>query len=182
MLNGLDPIIIFQFSKLFPAETGATIARIPIVSQIPTVIDAPPIPIYLSEQITGLYIDSEDKNIDIETMVETKTDGSTADVQQKGINDVVTINIKGNKNSLGLTLLTTMASLILDRATSKEYAITYMHGAITVFRGLLHSFNVNQDSNSELLFIKIELAKGAKTPQKAPDVPVVEKLTGAVPL
>lgn len=181
MLNGLDPIIIFQLSKLLPSAS-ATIAKIPIISEIPTVIDAPPIPIYLSEKLSGLIITSESKNIDIETTVETKTDGSAADVQQKGLNSITTINIKAKKTSLGLNLLLAMADLILDRATSKEYSITYLHGSVTVFRGLLHSFSVDQESNSQLIMIKIELAKGAKTPQKTPEVPVVPKSTGVLPL
>lgn len=181
MLNGIDPIIIFQFSKLIPSAS-ATIAKIPIISQIPTVVDAPPIPIYLSEKISGLIITSEAKNIDIETTVETKTDGSTADVNQKGINSVTSINIRAKKTSLGLNLLLAMADLILDKATSKEYSITYLHGSVTVFRGLLHSFSVDQDSNSELINLKIDLAKGAKTPQKPAEVPIVPKSTGVLPL
>lgn len=187
MLNGLDPIIIFQFAKnVDPNFVGpqpeSALAKIPIISSIPTVIEAPPIPIYLSQTLTGLAIDSESKNIDMQTDVETKTDGSTADANQKGLNDVVKINLKANKNSLGLKLLLAMSNLILDKVTSKEYAITYMHDAVTVFRGLLHSFAVDQDSNSELLFITIELAKGAKTPQKPSGVPVVGRTEGVLPL
>lgn len=181
MLNGLDPIFIFQFNKILPA-VGEQLAKIPLVSQIPTVVEAPPIPIYLSEQITGLYIISENKNIDIQTDIETKTDGTAPDVNQKGLSDTTSIMIEASKNSLGLNLLLTLAGLILDKATSKEYAITYMHGSITIFRGLLHSFAVDQDSNSEKLSIKIELTRGQKQPQKAPDVPVVPKATGALPL
>jgi hypothetical protein len=191
VLNGIDPIIIFQFAKnvdpkftgpIEPSTGQKIIASIPLISSIPTLVEAPPIPIYLSEQITGLVIASESKSIDMQTDVETKSDASTPDVNQKGINETVKINIKGNKNSLGLTLLTTMASLILDRVTAKEYAISYLHGAITVFRGVLHSFSVDQDSNSDLIFITIELAKGAKTPQKPSDIPVVGREVGALPL
>lgn len=182
MLNGIDPIIIFQFSKLSP-EASTALARVPVISKIPTLVDAPPIPVYLSEEITGVYIDTEDKTIEIETTVEGKADGATPDVSQKPLGETLTINLVGNKNSLGLTLLSAMSGLILDKAISKEYAITYLHGAITIFRGLLNSFAVTQQANSDLLQIKIELSRGeVKTPKKPDDVPIVPKVTGVVPL
>ncbi len=180
MLNGIDPILIFQFSKL-SSSVGATIARIPLISDIPTVIDQPPIPVYLSEALTGIYIDSEDKNVDIETTAETQADGTAALIDQKGVSSIVSVNMVASRNSLGLALISSMIDLIFDKVTSKEYSITYMHGAVTVFRGLLHSFSINQNSSNELYTIKIEISKGAKTPQKAPDTPSTPRLRTAVP-
>lgn len=181
MLGGIDPIVIFQFSKKLP-ELSELIAKIPVVSQIPTVLDAPPIPIYLSERLTGIYIDSEDKNVDIATETETLSDGATPDVNQKGIASVVSINIVGKKDSIGLTLLSAMIDLLFDKVTSKEYAITYLHGATTVFRGVLHSYSVNQNAGDDRLLIKIELSKGSKTPVKPESVPVVGGIVGTLPL
>ena len=43
--------------------------------------------------------------------------------------------------------------------TSKEYSITYLHGAVTVFNGLLHSFAVTQQANNELYNVTLELIK-----------------------
>lgn len=181
MLNGIDPVIIFQFAKLAPS-LGSTVQKIPLISEIPTLIEMPPIPIYLSEKLTGIYIDSEDKNVDISTDTETKSDGSDPDVNQKGIGTTVAINLTAKKDSLGLALLSAMIDQLFDKVTSKEYAITYMHGPITVFRGVLHSYAVNQNAENELLSIKIELSKGAKQPQKPDTTVVVPKTTGAVPL
>ena len=180
MLNGIDPIIIFQFSKLAP-KLGETIAKIPVISEIPTLIEMPPIPIYISQTATGLQIDSEDKNVDISTMTETKTDGSTPDVDQKGIGSVIAINMVAKKDSLGLALLSAMIDQIFEKVTSKEYAITYLHGPITIFRGVLHSYSVNQNAENELLTIKIELSKGEKQPTKQAEVPTVQPTTGPVP-
>lgn len=181
MLGGVDPIIIFQFSKLAPIA-GETISKIPVISKIPTLIEMPPIPIYLSQTLTGLHIDAEDKNVDIETETQTMTDGTTPAVDQKGISSMITINLLAKKDSVGLSLLSAMIDQIFDKVTSKEYAITYLHGPITVFRGVLHSFAVNQTASNDLLSIKIEISKGQKQPTKAPEVPTVKPSTGLVPL
>jgi hypothetical protein len=182
MLNGIDPIIIFQFKKAFPSVSDA-LAKIPLVSQIPTVVEAPPIPIYLSEDLTGLFIDSESKSIDSDTTTETKTDGSAPDINQKGINSVVKIEIVANKNSLGLTLLTALSDLLYEKLTSKEYSVTYLNGAVTVFNGLIHSFSIQQSANNELYNISIEISRGQyKSPTKVELVPTVSPSTGALPL
>jgi hypothetical protein len=181
MLGGIDPVIIFQFSKLADTGFGDFISKIPVISQIPTVIAQPPIPIYLSETLTGIYIDSEDKNVDIETETESLSDGSTPEVNQKAIGSVVSINLVAKKNSLGLTLLSAMIDLLYEKVTSKEYAITYLHGATTVFRGVLHSYSVNQNASNELLTIKIELSRGQKQPQKAAGIPSVPGVIGTLP-
>jgi len=186
MLGGLDPIIIFQFSKnvdpTFIGPQNSTIGRIPIISQIPTVVDMPPIPIYFSESTTEIMIDSESKNVDIETDTETTSNGTDPSVTQKGIASVVTVNMVAKKDNISIILLSSLMDFVFNKVTSKEYAITYIHGPITIFRGLLHSYSVEQSAGSELCMIKIELSKGSTKPVKPPEVPVVGKLTGAVPL
>ena len=166
MLGGLDPIIIFQFSKVSDSAK-ATISKIPIVSSIVSKIGLPPIPIYLSEQTTGLYIDAEDRSIDIDTTVETLSDGSSPVVNQKAINSVVRIDMIGSRNSIGLTLLSALADLVVPKVSSKEYSITYLHGGITVFEGLLHSFNVAQNTENDLVKVTLELTKNNTTKKEA---------------
>lgn len=187
MLGGIDPVILIQLSKrvdttfVGPQDPGI-IARIPIISQIPTLIDGPLIPIYLSQELTGIQIDTEEINIDIDTDVETLTDGAEPDVNQKGIQAVVSINLIGKKTQPGLILLTALMNLIFNKLTSKEYAITYLSGPITVFRGVLQGYSLTQNADNELCNIKIELSKGSKNPAKPSDVIVVPGSTGAVPL
>lgn len=172
MLGGRDPVIIFQFSKL-ASIAGSTIAKIPLIAKIPTVIDQPPIPIYLSEEFTGLYIDSEDKNVDIETDTETASDGSSADVQQKGIATVIKVSMVAKKDSTAMMLLSAMIDLVFDKVTSKEYAITYLHGSTTVFRGVLHSYSINQTADNDLMRIEMQISKGTKKPTKPDTTPTV---------
>lgn len=181
MLNGIDPIIIFQFKNILPG-VGRVLEKIPLVSEIPTIISAPPIPIYLSESITGLFVDSESKNIDAETDPETKTDGSDIDVDQKSLNSVVTVNLVANKNSIGVTLLSALADVAYEKLTSKEYSISYLHGPVTIFGGLLHGLSVDQNSDDELIRIKFEIARGpTKTPTGKNPVPTTPKTTGPTP-
>lgn len=182
MLGGLDPIIIFQFSALAGTGFADQIAKIPVISQIPTVIDMPPIPIYLSRELTGLYVDTESKNVDIETSTETMSDGTAPAIDQKAIGSTVEIELLAKKNSTGLILLSSMIDLLYEKVTSKEYSITYIHGATTIFRGVLHSYNASQSAENDLLTIKISLSKGGKKPTKEPELPVVPKSTGPVPL
>lgn len=165
MINGLDPILIFSFfKKLTPAEQ-VSLKNINIVSQFVKTLELPPIPIYLSEKLTGLYVDSESKNIDIETNVDTLASGGSPEFNQKGISSAVKVNLLANKDSIGLNILSAIADLILPLVTSKEYSVTYLNGATTVFGGLLHSFAVDQDSNSTLMRISFDLIKTKKGAQ-----------------
>lgn len=177
MLNGKDPVLIIQLSKLAPSVGALLAEKIPSAARVPTLIEQPPIPIYLSEELTGIFIDSEDKNVDISSDVETMTDGSEPQINQKGIGSSVTVTMKGKKSSVGLSLLSAVIDLVFEKVTSKEYAITYMHGATTIFRGSLLGYQVNQNAGNDLLSITLQISKGQKQPTKKADNIVVEKAT-----
>lgn len=179
MLNGIDPIIIFQFGKKVPDTVGESLAKIPLASRIANIIEYPPIPIYLSEKLTGLFIDTESKNVDIDTNTETLPDGTTPEVTQKGINSTVTVNLTANKDSIGLSLLSAMIDLLFEKCSSKEYSITYLHGATTIFRGVLQSYQVNQSAQNDLLNIQLEISKGQKSPEAPEPVLEVPPIDGA---
>jgi hypothetical protein len=181
MLNGIDPILLFQISKLTPTETEA-LSKIPLVSTIVEKIGLPPIPIYLSEKLTGLYIDTEDKNIDIETSTETLANGADPIVNQKALNSTVRINMIASKDSIGLTLLAAVADLIVPKVTSREYSITYLHGPVTVFGGLLHSFSVSQNANDTIMNVTLEISKTVDKTKKPAGPPTVQRTTEAVNL
>ena len=179
MLNGIDPIILFHFNKV-SQETTETLLKIPIVSEIVDRIDLPPIPIYLSESLTGIYIDSEDKSVEIETSTETVADGTSPIQNQRGISSSVKVNMVASRDSVGLTLFSAMTDLIFPKVTSKEYSISYLNGAVTVFNGLLHSCSINQNADNDLYNISIEIIKPSGVAK--PQIPVVEKVTGTTPL
>lgn len=183
MLNGPDPILIFQIYKKLP-PIGTTVATIPITSGTNKKATFSIIPIYLSESITGLYIDGESKNIDIDTDQNSLTNGDPAFVNQKALASITTVNIKARSGSVGLTILLALAELILDKVTSQEYEITYMHGAVTVFGGLIHGFSYEQGANDDLYRIKLEISKGRKKPASpvVPSDPTAERLATSGPI
>ncbi len=164
MLNGIDPIIIFEFSKNI-SEKGAS--GVPVAKSILTKLPLPFIPIYLSEAITGIAIESEEKNIDIDTSVETPLNDDEI-INQRAIGNVIKISMVASKDSIGLTFLSAMSDKIVPMITSREYAITYVHGAIVVISGYLHSFSITQNSNDTLFHITLELIKPAPSIKQGP--------------
>ena len=161
MLNGLDPILIFSFYKNaseVQASSGVSIADASFVQKL----SLPPIPIYLSEKLTGIYIESEEKNIDIDTNVDSGLNAELAIFTQKPINSSVKITMNATKDSVGLSILSAMADLLLPKITAKNYDVTYLNGASTVFGGLIHSFAISQEANSTLMKVVLEIIKVPK--------------------
>lgn len=181
MLGGLDPVIIFQFSSLAPS-VGEVLSKIPLASKVPSLIAQPPIPVYLSEKIFGIVIGGTSKTIDIETDTETLTNGGTPDVNQKGIQSSVEVAITGKQDSVPLTLLSALIDQVYDKSTSKEYSISFMYGATTVFQALLQSYAVETVEGTDKLELKIKLTKGSKNPTKANPVQSVPGSTGTIPV
>lgn len=171
MLNGIDPIIIFHISKLAKSQEDSVL-KVPILSDVYNKIGLPPIPIYLSESATGLYIDHEEKNVDFETSIETLSTGGPPKTIQKAINSTQRVMLKAKEDSIGLVLLSALIDLILPKVTSGEYSITYMHGATTIFGGLIHSFAVTADHATDLLSVTIEISK--TTQLQPPKTPIPE--------
>ena len=191
MLGGRDPVLIFQFSKLSGTTWANLIKGIPIAKDIPTYLDQPPIPLYLNSNYTGLWLDQEDKNVDISTDMEAprqtsneldSTAQTDVQVNQKIIGSSVTVNFLAKKTSIGLTVLSSLVDLAFARTTSKEYAITYLSGPTTIFRARLQSFNVSQNADNTLLTVNMVLTVGEKDAKKPDQTIVVQKTTGARPL
>lgn len=180
MLGGLDPVIIFQFSKLVP-NPATPAGGIPIVSAKPNTIDFPPIPIYLSETFFNIIIDGESKSVDIETDTQGLTNGAVPQVTQAPIQSSIEINIEGKKDSVALTLLSALVDQAFQRVTSQEYKISYLHGAITLFNAVLHSYAVENQAGTDKLQIKIVLSRGS-SPTKSVPVPTVGSSTGPIPV
>lgn len=177
MLNGIDPIILFNFKKNIPSLFTTSI---PLVANREFTVTLPTIPIYLSERLTGLYIDTEDKNIDIDTTIDSKTNGADPDINQKTLNSSVKINITAKRGSIGAALMAAMMELVFPKVTSKEYTISYFHGTVIIFDGLLHSYSSNQQSGTDLYTISLEIVTAGSAAKAA--IAVVSKNTGALPI
>lgn len=181
MLNGIYPIVIFNFSKLTPS-VQESIAKIPVVSSIVNKIGLPPIPIYLDEELTGLAIAHEEKSIEIQSTTETKTNGDTPDVNQKGLSSTVSVSLEANQESIGLTLFSALADQLFEKVTSKEYSVTYLSGATTVFNGLLGRFSISKVEGTTKFLINFEIIRNGLETQPKPQQPLIERLQGGVNL
>lgn len=193
MLNGLAPIMIFHFySKPDPSLTGSDLG---LLSEIANLIGIP-IPVYFGDEgkgiginASGLIIDSESQTLDITVDVEGTTEkdltGDTASpkVSQRVVDSLVSISFVGSKNSALLTAIMALSEMVLKRAVSKEYGITYLNGSTVIFNGLLHSFRKTPGANDDLLRVEMTIsnAKQGKTATAAKALPV-GKVLGTVPL
>lgn len=183
MLNGIAPIIIFTFPIETPGAISNAISGIPLVGK--TIIDnvGIPIPIYMDEKLTGIYVESESKTIDIETTTEAKIGSTdTPDVSQRGLSNSVTVNMVGLKTSVTLTALLALIDMVFQRVVSQNYNVTYLNGPTTIFNGLIDGFSVNADNDSELVSITLTMSKANKKIKKTDTIPVPERATGITPL
>lgn len=183
MLNGIDPIFLFNFFKLSPGIKSA-LSKIPLVDSIFDGVSLVPIPLYLSEKLTGLSVASESKHVDVQTDTETNKDGSKPKVTQKPIGSTVTIEMVASPSSIGLTILSAMMDVILPKLTSREYSITYLHGSVTVFNGQLQSFALNRNTDNNLSNVVVVLVKASSetiAPIAGASIPQVPNVTAALP-
>ena len=181
MLNGLSPVLIFNIFKR-TETTQAILDSIPFLAKEDEKVPLQPIPIYLDEGLTGLYVDTETKSLDIITENETLVSGAPPQVKQKGLQSIVSVNLLASKNSIGITLLSAMADFVFEKVTSQEYSITYLHGPITIFNGLLHGFSIDQNSNDDLYRINIEFSRSRNFTQEASKIPSVPSVPNPVAL
>lgn len=185
-LTGLDPLLIIVLKNKGPQDPlGPS-------SLLDSFLDAVgiPIPIYLSEKLTGIYIDTESKGIDVTTRVDSVVDrgldGQAEDpkVSQQALDSQLSINMHAKKGSIMLTALLALMDMILSRLVSGEYEIHYLNGPTCIFGAKLHRFGHNSASGSELISMELVLSTASKTKNPTPkaSVPAISKVTGAVPL
>ncbi len=182
MLNGVAPILIFSFMPNLTQGLFKGLAGIPILGDIVPNIGIP-IPLYLDEKLTGIYIENESKAIDIDTNVQARYDGKAPSVDQRGINNLITVNMLANRNSIMLSVLLALNDMIFQRVVSKDYSVTYLNGASTIFNALLHGFSTQGSSEDELIHISLQLSKANQSkPNPANLTSVLPKITGATPV
>lgn len=186
MLNGVDPLIIFHFYNKGAIDF---LADIPFADTITNLIGVP-IPIYLSERLTGIYVDTETRGIEVSTKVDAITDKDPLtlevkppEVSQTALDSTVSVSMFANRDSIMLTAIITMAEMILSRLVTQEYGISYINGSTVIFNGLLHRFQTTISRNEDLVRIDFTISNAKKdspTPKVGP-VPIT-KVTGALPL
>jgi len=186
MLNGIDPLIIIT---LYNKGAVDLLADIPFGAELGALIGFP-IPIYLSERLTGIYVDSETRGIDVSTKIDptTEKDPLTQEVlapivTQTALDSNLSVTLLASRDSIMLTALIAMAELILSRLVTAEYGITYINGPTVIFNGLLQRFQTNVNRNDTLVRIDMVLSNAKKdSPTPKPGVVPIPKVTGAIPL
>ena len=115
-------------------------------------VDGVPVPIYLSDELTGLCVDSESDS--------QKKDeaGMPIKVQQRGETQQAKIALKANKNAIGLNILLPLLKSILSLVfAKKEYRIAYFNQNVLIFNARLNSYSMDPGSNDTLVKIEITL-------------------------
>jgi len=166
MLNGVSPLIIFTFKKLIDlgvnlddSFTGPPQPLVAGLDRFP--VPFVPIPVPLKEEITGVIVQSHSKSIDIKTESDTFADGKKPNVLQKGLNSSVTVQMTAKSDSIGMSIILALMDQIIEKVTSKEYNLTYINGAICVFNGLLDSFSMSENDNSNEVSMTMVISKVA---------------------
>jgi hypothetical protein len=174
MLNGVAPILIFTFPPALGIDFSKILGGIPLIGSALSDIGIP-VPIYLDEGLTGIYIESESHSLDIDTDITPKYEQNIAGlttttlVNQTGLNNLVTVNMLASKDSLILTVLLALSDMVFSRVTSGKYKIHYINKGTVVFGALLHSFQTSTNSEDTLLKITMQLQKNN---QRKTDSPV----------
>lgn len=189
MLNGADPLIIIHLKKNFTNDLTADEINSSVLNSLVAAVGIP-IPIYLSETLTGVYVDTETRSIDVATRVDptTQRDDLTLEalppvVSQTAVDSSVTINLLCLRDSVMLTALIAMAELILSKLVTQEYGISYLNGPTVIFDGLLQRFQTNVNRNDNLVRIDFVLSNAKKeTPTPKPTVTPIPKVQGATPV
>jgi len=179
MLNGIAPLLVFTFTN---DEAINAVKSVPLVGNFLAENVGLPIPLYLDEYLTGIYVQGESKAIDIETKPEARNDGEDPIVNQRLLNSVTTVTMVASKKGVLLMTLLAFADVILSRVVSKQYKISYFNGPTIIINGLLHGFTTQQGDNDDLVRIEMLISKiGKGETSTVGQTPSVAKVTGVSP-
>lgn len=186
MLAGLDPLLVITLKNKGILDFFGPSSLTPGLGDV--VLDAIglPIPIYLSERLTGIFVDSETRSIDVTTRIDPITtknpltlDVETPVVSQTSRDSQLTVNLLCRKGSILLTAILALMDIIVDRLVSGEYSISYMNGSTVIFGALLHRFGTSVSFDNDLIKMELVLSTAAKedpTPKAA--VSALPKVAG----
>lgn len=161
MLNGLAPVLIFQFYR---RKQRGGIAELDIITEFgkETIIKdsryyektgGEPIPIYLSEKLFKVAWIGHDASINIGTK-------SIADqIFQQPYNSNITIELAFNRKDSIIAKLLPLLDLCYNKISSADYNISYFNQDILIFKSKLTDVKQNSRANSELTELSITLSK-----------------------
>lgn len=183
MLNGIDPLLIFH---LFPTNESSIrgiqdfLTGLPVVGGFIEDTIGIPLPIYLNRSLTGIQLDNESKAIDVDTEhIQSYDPKVPSRYTQKGLSNLVSINMLAEKDSLLLTVLLAANDLIFEKLIQSTYKISYFHGPTVIIKGLLHGMSTTVGADDSLYRVVLQIQKGGNV--KAQQTDIVGKQTALTP-
>lgn len=167
-LNGIAPLLVITLKNT---------ASINVVKKIPVAGDflakniGIPIPIYLDERLTGIYVKGESKAIDIESKTDAIDSKTAPIVSQKALSSVTNVEMVASSKGVLLMTLVAFADLILARVVSKQYNVSYFNGPTIIINGLLHGFTTQLGENDDLVRIQMSIQATSASENAAPITP-----------
>jgi hypothetical protein len=150
-LNGLAPIIIFNFFKEIPIP--AFLKGFTDETKIPLI----PIPIYLDEKLTQISLEDYDR----ETTIDAVRDGVSS--YERVSADVVNLKFSANKSNIVMTAISALIDLIVqNNVENKTYSITVFYDNIFIIGASLESFGSRLVDGTDKREISIRISNRPK--------------------
>ncbi len=154
MINGIAPLLVFQFPAILPLPA---LSGIPIVGDI---LGAGfPIPLYLDEKLTGVYVSDESMALTVDTEVEIPTNGTPPLYNQRGVENEITVSMLAQKDSIVLTTLIALMDITFKKLVATKYSVSYLNGSTVILGGLVSGFSTQVGSNDDLIRVVLHLQK-----------------------
>lgn len=164
MLNGLAPVLIYQYK---PIDTSFSLFGI----DVPSV--GLPIPIYIDERLTGIMGDGANSRISIETST---VNGTT---YQRQVSSDVSVKLRcRNDNVVGQTLIAILGEAF-KYSTTGNYSISLFYDSSFILDAVLKDFYSRPIDNTDMREIGITLSKRYSL---VDNVLVLQKVPNAIPL
>lgn len=181
IISSVAPIIIFNFP--FDTDSGNPVfnalSGLPLIGQGGALASVGvPIPIYLDEQLTGLYVQSENKNIDISTEQNDAANSTKPTITQKSISNTVSVNLVGKKDSIFVTALLALIDIAYPMLFKAKYRVSYLNGQTVVLGGLIQGITAQSQNDNELVDIAFTIHKADSLGPSVPSFVSVPATTG----
>lgn len=179
ILSSVAPILIFSIpfdaDSLDPVYNA--LSGLPITQGLASAVGIP-IPIYLDEQLTGIYVNSENKNVDIATEGLDKQNSTKPTMKQTSVSNTVSVNMVGKKDSIFLAALLALVDLAYPALAKAKYRVSYLNGSTVVLGGLIQGISAQSREDNDLVDISLVIHKADSLGQDVPTTPSVPALPG----
>lgn len=153
MIIGKDPLLVFTYTLQTPLNLGGL--EIPLI----------PIPIPLEEDFTGLAV----KQVSTAFTIDSTSVGG--DVKQNGISNNTSIQLEGNKNSLGVNILLPILKTIFAFLNGndgllkqvlpyKSHNVMFYYQNHFISEGRISNLSWSEDSSSDRITINLAIDEG----------------------